>query len=40
MISQRHDEKESLGVLRWFVIAVAIAAAFLVIYFEPPPLTH
>jgi hypothetical protein len=40
MIGQYHDERESGGLLRWFAVLVAIAAAFLLIYFEPPPLVH
>jgi hypothetical protein len=40
MISQHHDERESVGVLRWLVIMVAIAADFLLIYYEPLPLVR
>jgi hypothetical protein len=40
MIGQRFDQRESVGVLRWFAVLVAIVAAFLLIYFEPPPLVH
>jgi hypothetical protein len=37
MIGQRFDQRESVGVLRWFFIMVAIAAALLLICFEPLP---
>jgi hypothetical protein len=40
MTGQRFDQRESVGVLRWVAVLVAIVAAFLLIYFEPPPLVH